>query len=135
MSDQKDIARVEKLVAEAFREEDFDFTPLIKKARRVTPYRLSQDVELPTRISIENHSHPIYTLVEVQTPDRLGLLYDLLRALNNGGAHIELSRITTEMGVAMDTFYVTQKDGRKINEESAVQRLQKTLTRAAAGEE
>lgn len=31
VSDQKDIARVEKLVAEAFREEDFDFTPLIKK--------------------------------------------------------------------------------------------------------
>jgi [protein-PII] uridylyltransferase len=68
--------------------------------------------------------------VDVQTPDRLGLLYDLLRALGESEVNIELSRITTEMDVAMDTFYVTDGNG-KITDESAVKRIQRLLQRAS----
>jgi len=129
----RDIARVEQLGAEALSTEEFDFKPLIRKARSLRSYRLSQDVELPTRIVVENHSHPIYTLIDVQSPDRMGLLYDLLRALHTAGVNIELSRITTEMDVAMDTFYVTNRDGNKIVEDAAIKKLQRLLKRAATG--
>jgi [protein-PII] uridylyltransferase len=69
--------------------------------------------------------------VDIQTPDRLGLLYDLLRAMGEAGVIIELSRITTEMDVAMDSFYITGKDGKKITDPPAIKRLQRLLQRAA----
>jgi [protein-PII] uridylyltransferase len=127
----KDIAGVEARLAESLAVEDFDFTPFISKDARVRSYRISQDFELPTRITVDNSSHPIYTLVDIQTPDRLGLLYDLLRAMGSVGLIIELSRITTEMDVAMDSFYVHSKDGQKIVDPAALKRLQRVLQRAA----
>ena len=44
--------------------------------------------------------------------------------------NIELSRITTEMDVAMDTFYITDGNG-KIADESFIKRIQRLLQRAA----
>jgi len=127
----RDIARVEARLAESLEFEDYDFTPLISKEARLRTYRLSQEFDLPTRITIENSSHPIFTLVDIQTPDRLGLLYDLLRAMGAAGLMIELSRITTEMDVAMDSFYIHGKDGKKITDPAAIKRLQRLLQRAA----
>ncbi len=131
VTNQKDITRVETRLADSLAFEDFDFTPLISKDARLRTYRLSQEFELPTRITIENSSHPIYTLVDIQTPDRLGLLYDLLRAMGSAGHVIELSRITTEMDVAMDSFYIHSKDGQKITDPAAIKKLQRLLQRAA----
>ncbi len=127
----RDIARVETRLCDSLSVEDYDFTPLLNKEARMRTYRISQEAELPTRIFVDNQSHPNYTLVDIQTPDRLGLLYDLLRAFGEGGISIELSRITTEMDVAMDSFYVTGRDGRKVTDESAIKRLQRLLHRAA----
>ncbi|MFA7344479.1 MAG: [protein-PII] uridylyltransferase [Terrimicrobiaceae bacterium] len=128
---QKDITRVETRLADSLAVEDFDFTPLISRDTRLRSYKLSQDFDLPTRITIENSSHPIYTLLDIQTPDRLGLLYDLLRAMGSAGLIIELSRITTEMDVAMDSFYIHSKDGQKISDPAAIKRLHRLLQRAA----
>ncbi len=127
----KDIAAVEGRLLESLAVEDFDFAPLLSKETRLRTYRLSQEFDLPTRIVVENSSHPIYTLVDIQSPDRLGLLYDLLRAMGEAGVTIELSRITTEMDVAMDSFYITGKDGKKITDDGAIKRLQRLLQRAA----
>ena len=129
----KDFTRVETRLAESLAVEEYDFTPLISKDVRLRTYRLSQDFDMPTRIMIENSSHPIYTLVDIQTPDRLGLLYDLLRAMGAVDLIIELSRITTEMDVAMDSFYIHGKDGKKIGEPNALKRLQRLLQQAAVG--
>lgn len=131
VTSEKDMTRVETRLADSLAVEDFDFTPLISKEARLRTYRLSQEFDLPTRITIENSSHPIYTLVDIQTPDRLGLLYDLLRAMGSAGVIIELSRITTEMDVAMDSFYIHSKDGQKVTDPAAIKRLQRLLQRAA----
>jgi [Protein-PII] uridylyltransferase len=130
VTSQRDIERVEERLNEALRESDFDFTPLIGEPSRLRSYRLSQEAELPTRIVVDNSSHPLYTIVEVQTPDRIGLLYSMLRAFGGAGISIQTSRITTEMGVALDTFYVTGRDDRKIEDPAKIQRL---LKRAATG--
>jgi len=131
VTSQRDITRVETRLADSLAVEEFDFTPLISKDTRLRSYRLSQDFDLPTRITIENSSHPIYTLLDIQTPDRLGLLYDLLRTMGSAGLIIELSRITTEMDVAMDSFYIHCKDGQKVTDPATIKRLQRLLQRAA----
>jgi [protein-PII] uridylyltransferase len=127
----KDIARVETRLSDSLAVEDYDFTPLLSKDARLRSYRMSQDAELPTKITIENTLHPTFTVVDIQTPDRLGLLYDLLRAFGEASVNIELSRITTEMEVAMDSFYITGKDGKKLTDETTTKRLQRLLQRAS----
>jgi len=131
VTNPRDISRVESRLADSLTVEDFDFTPLLKKDNLLKSYRISQDFELPTRITVDNSSHPIYTLVDILTPDRLGLLYSLMRAMGSAGLVIELSRITTEMDVAMDSFYIHGKDGQKITDPAALKRLQRLLHRAA----
>ncbi len=131
MPSPREIASIEKRLAEALSVEEFDFTPLMDKDSRLRSYKLSQEFDLPTGITIDNDSHPVYTLIEIQTPDRLGLLYDLLRAMSGEGVLIEISRITTEMDVAMDSFYVYGRDGGKITSRTAIRNLQKVLHNAA----
>jgi len=128
----RDHERVETRLLDALLHEEYDFTPLFGEPSRLRSYRMSQEAELPSRIVVDNEAHPLYTIVEIQTPDRLGLLYSLLRALGNVGISIQTSRITTEMEVAMDTFYVTGRDDKKIGDEAAIERLQRLLQRAAS---
>jgi len=127
----KDIARVETRLSDSLTVEEYDFTPLLSKDTRLRTYRISQEADLPTKIAVDNESHPNYTLVDIQTPDRLGLLYDLLRAFGEASVNIELSRITTEMDIAIDSFYITGKDGKKTTDAVAIKRLQRLLQRAS----
>jgi [protein-PII] uridylyltransferase len=75
----------------------------------------------------------VYTLVDFQTPDRLGLLYYLLRAFSDTRVNIVLSRITTEKGAAIDSFYVTDEEGRKLREPERITEIQRALQEAAGG--
>jgi len=130
----KDKAHFANYLNRSLEKESFDFRPLFKAESGLKSYRLSQEFDLPTRVVIDSSLHPVFTLVEIQTPDRPGLLYDLLRAFNEADVSIELSRITTEMDVALDTFYVTSRDGKKIEQDGAISRLQKLLQERAVGE-
>jgi len=130
VTNQKDIVRVETRLSDSLAVEDYDFTPLLSKDARMKSYRVSQEADLPSKIISDNTSHPNYTLFDIQMPDRLGLLYSLLRAFGEANVNIELSRITTEMEVAMDTFYITNKDGGKLVDPNGLKRVQRLLQRA-----
>jgi [protein-PII] uridylyltransferase len=131
VTDSREWLLVEKRLQATLGEEDFDFGPLLTKAIRRRGFHLSQEVDFPTRIVIENDAHPTYTLVDIQTPDRLGLLYNLLRALGRANVQIALSRIATEKGAAIDTFYVTDIEGRKIKDAVSMAHLQMELREAS----
>ncbi|HEY1583284.1 MAG TPA: hypothetical protein VGF73_09330, partial [Chthoniobacterales bacterium] len=130
VTDAKDIAAVESILRTALQEERFDFAPLLAEVRRPRSLR-APEIDFPTRISIENKSHPSCTLIRVETSDRLGLLYDLVDCLGRNNVYITLSRINTEKGAAIDTFYVTDAtNGGKITETNRVRQLQKQLQAA-----
>jgi [protein-PII] uridylyltransferase len=131
VTDHRDIVQVESLLAQSLQKAEYDFTPLLGKVMQRREFQLSQELDFPTRIVIDNDAHPTYTLVDIQTPDRLGLLYYLLKALGRVGVQIALSRITTEKGAAVDSFYVTDSEGRKIKDEASLARLQKALRDAS----
>ncbi|MFM7374840.1 MAG: ACT domain-containing protein, partial [Chthoniobacterales bacterium] len=96
--------------------------------------RMSQEAEIPTRIFVDNRGHPSFTIVDIQTPDRIGLLYELFGALADLGLSLELARITTEREVALDTFYVYRSsDGAKLSGEDEIRDLQRALHKAATG--
>lgn len=141
--DPRDFALVEKTLAAALSEEEFDFAPLLQKARRrakgslcsgATTSRRPQapEVIFPTRIVTRDAPARRYTLLEVQTADRLGLLHDLLAALNRLDVRVALSRVATEKGGAIDSFYLTDLEGRRIADPEELARLRDAV-RAAVG--
>jgi [protein-PII] uridylyltransferase len=93
---------------------------------------LPDEAEFPTRIAVDNKAHIHYTLIQIEAPDRLGLLYDILSCLDREGISIALSRISTQAGAAIDTFYVVDRGTRlKITDSHRVTELQKCLQTAA----
>src|SRR5438477_2757234 len=112
VTNKRDFELVEKTLRDALEDANFDFAPLMEEARRQSRHRLAQELEFPTRIAMDNKAHPNYTLIQIQTPDRLGLLYDLLSCLDREGVSIALSRISTQDGAAIDTFYVVDRFNR-----------------------
>lgn len=132
VANERDHRTFERLLDESLLDHDFDFTPHIAKARQKLGYRMSQDADLPTSITVDSRSHPAFTIVDVETPDRIGLLYDLFAALDRRELNLELARITTEKEVAMDTFYLSHAlDGTKISDEREIRQLQRVLHDAA----
>ena len=127
---QRDFVLVEQTLRRALEDESFDFLPLIEKAKRQS-HRLAPGIEFPTRIAIDNKAHPVYALIEIQAPDRLGLLYDVLTCLDRENLLVPLSRINTQAGAAIDTLYVVDRSTRaKITDPHRIRAIQLRLQNA-----
>ncbi|MEM9159637.1 MAG: [protein-PII] uridylyltransferase [Verrucomicrobiota bacterium] len=50
------------------------------------------------------------TILEVQAPDHLGLLYQISQCIYKHGFDITFARINTERGIAIDTIYLSSAD-------------------------
>ena len=100
--------------------------------QRTTPETVTEEEELPVWVVVNNNAHPTCTILEVQAPDRLGLLYHLLRAISHGGNSIDAARIATEQKAALDVFYLRNKEGGKIEDRNALLRLEGRLRAASA---
>jgi [protein-PII] uridylyltransferase len=132
VTDSAAFAAAEKVLLGALEDETYDFSARVSRSIGKRGFVLSEAMDFPTRIAVDNTSHPVYTLLDVQTPDRLGLLHALLKALSEEGLDIALSRINTEKGAALDTFYITDEVGQKVRDSERLSLLQKALWKAAA---
>jgi [protein-PII] uridylyltransferase len=86
--------------------------------------------EVPTRVSFDNTGSDIYTIVEVDTRDRPGLLYDLTRTLAANNVYIASAVIATYGEQAVDSFYVKDMFGLKFHSESRQKALERKLREA-----
>ena len=133
VTNPRDFQLVEQTLRRALEDETFDFVPLIEKAKRLSS-RVAVGIEFPTRITIDNKTHPTYTLIEIQAPDRIGLLYDVLSCLDRENILIPLSRINTQAGAAIDTLYVVDGSNHsKITDSHRVRIIQQHLKDAILG--
>ena len=83
--------------------------------------------KVPTSITFDNEGSDIYTLIEVDTRDRPGLLYDLTRTLANNNVYIASAVIATYGEQAVDTFYVKDLFGLKYHSVQKQKALEKKL--------
>jgi [protein-PII] uridylyltransferase len=65
-------------------------------------------------VAVDNERSDNYTVLEIQAPDRVGLLYDVLDAICASDVDIVHAIIVTEEGEAADVFFLTGTDGQKI---------------------
>jgi len=70
---------------------------------------------ISTKIRCDNTASDDRTLIEIETEDRLGLLHAISQTLAAQRLDISAARIVTERGAAVDSFYVREIDGGKIN--------------------
>jgi [protein-PII] uridylyltransferase len=83
--------------------------------------------KVPTVIQIDNEAAEDFTIVEVYTQDRVGVLFTITYALHQLGLSIHLAKISTNVDQAADVFYVTGGDGGKILEEARRETIRSVL--------
>lgn len=88
--------------------------------------------EIHTRIEFDNVVSDRYTVIDIRTEDRPGLLYLIASTLSRLEIDTVLAKITTEVDRVMDVFYVTEKDGRKVLDEERMEAIRAALTSAIA---
>jgi [protein-PII] uridylyltransferase len=72
-----------------------------------------------TEVVIDNRASSRYTVIEVLTKDRPGVLFALAEALHELGSTISIAKINTEGTKVVDVFYVTTEEGTKLDIERA----------------
>ncbi|MGG7567041.1 [protein-PII] uridylyltransferase [Rhodovulum sp. DZ06] len=85
---------------------------------------------VPTRVTFDNSSSDIYTVIEVDTRDRPGLLYDLARGLAACNTAIASAIIATYGEQAVDVFYVRDLFGLKIRNASKMEQIEEAIREA-----
>jgi len=107
---------------------DAQVATLLEKRR--ASGRATAGAEGSVKITLDNQLSDDYTVLEVKCPDRLGLLYLVTKTLAALGLDIATARIATEIDQAVDTFYVHDGQGRKVENPDALARVREALEQA-----
>ncbi|MFA3782315.1 HD domain-containing protein [Melioribacteraceae bacterium 4301-Me] len=67
------------------------------------------------KVKIEFEKHDKYTIIDVYSPDRLGLLYQVTKKMNELGLSIYFAKIATKADDVVDAFYVLDHNRKKIS--------------------
>lgn len=67
------------------------------------------------KVKIVFEKHDRYTIIDVYSPDRLGLLYHITKKLNELGLSIYFAKISTKADDIIDAFYILDKKKKKIS--------------------
>ncbi|MFP6654832.1 MAG: DUF294 nucleotidyltransferase-like domain-containing protein [Myxococcota bacterium] len=112
---------------------EVDVGSLVRRRRRpigtTRPPRQRQ-----ARVLVSNTESDFYTLVDVIADDRLGLLYDATRTIGEQGFEICISKAATIKDQVTDTFYLKDRNGKKIKDSKALERLRLALLLAVEPE-
>jgi [protein-PII] uridylyltransferase len=89
-----------------------------------------REFKFPTHITFDNEGSDIYSIIEVDTRDRPGLLYDLTRTLAVNNIYIASAVIATYGAQVVDSFYIKDAFGLKLHAKGKQEALEKRLRQA-----
>jgi [protein-PII] uridylyltransferase len=82
---------------------------LVKSRPRTESVATWRTPVVPTELKLDNDVSRDFTVVEIVTEDRPGVLYAIARTLFGAGLDIHRSKIASEANRAIDVFYVRDK--------------------------
>jgi [protein-PII] uridylyltransferase len=127
--DPHQVARLEKAVLGALEGQE----PLTARLEdKALPLTRAETFNIRPAVFIDNKASSRYTVVEVNALDRAALLSALGEALFQSRATIHSAHIATYGERAVDVFYLTDREGAKIENPARLKSLQSRLLRAAA---
>nr|AUN36976.1 protein-PII uridylyltransferase [uncultured bacterium] len=101
----------------------------VDQSRRRLFALLQPRTPVPTRIRFDNTASRRDTLIDVETGDRTGLLYDMVRTLADLGLDIVSARIVTDARRARDSFSIRLHD-KKIDDVATQRSIRESLESA-----
>jgi [protein-PII] uridylyltransferase len=107
---------------------------LVARAHRTGLPKKKFIQRVSTEVTVDNRASEQFTVVDVFTQDRLGLLFEITHTLFELGLQIHLARISTNADQALDVFYVSDENGAKITELSRLRELRAALIARLAGD-
>lgn len=109
---------------------EVDVEQLVAAARRPGLLDRRFVPRVGTKVEIDNAVSEHFTVVDVYTQDRAGLLFSITNALYHLNLSIHLAKITTNVDQVLDVFYVTDENGRKIGDQERLEHIRAVLLEA-----
>ncbi|MCA9190939.1 MAG: HD domain-containing protein [Planctomycetales bacterium] len=85
----------------------------------------------PTQVRFDNSSSDTHTIITLFAYDRMGLLHDVSKVLFEMQIVLHFAKISTHLDQVVDVFYVSDLEGRKIEESTRLYMIRQRLLQAA----
>jgi [protein-PII] uridylyltransferase len=110
--------------------ENIDVDALLR--RRGRPVGVTRSpMKAPGSATITNDDSDFYTIADIAANDRLGLLHDLTRVIAEHALEIYISKAATALDQVTDTFYLKDRNGKKITDVEELESLRADLCEVA----
>ena len=83
--------------------------------------------KVATVVQVDNQASDNFTILEVFTEDRIGVLFTMAYALHQLGLSIHVAKISTNVDQVADIFYVTDETGKKIEDPAWLEEIRLSL--------
>lgn len=103
---------------------------LVAKRHRPTLLAERAKPKFPARVEIDNQVSSDYTVIDIYTHDKVGILYQITSALTELGLYIGVSKISTKVDQVADVFYVKDIFGHKIKNQGRLDEIRERLLKA-----
>lgn len=107
---------------------------LAERARSYPAPRPTAARPVEPKVLIDNDTSAAATVVEVQAPDRMGLLYRITQALLDCDLDIVSAKVETLGTDAFDAFYVRDTNGAKVHDAAHLAEVERAVLHAIAAE-
>jgi len=131
LANREEREKFEGLAHKVLTDVPVDLPALIARTKAAPSiYKSIEGERIPTVIEVDNDSSDTRTIIDLEAEDRVGLLYDVSRALADLELDLSLAKILTEKGAAVDSFYATEQDGGKILDSERIKAVKTKLRQA-----
>jgi [protein-PII] uridylyltransferase len=101
--------------------------PAFRRTWQVGGHRPVRVPGVPTRVNVDNSTSSRFTIIDIFTHDRTGLLYAITRTLFELGLSVARAKIGTFLDQVVDVFYVTDHQDHKIKDERLLEEIRTRL--------
>ncbi|MSP40598.1 MAG: [protein-PII] uridylyltransferase [Deltaproteobacteria bacterium] len=108
-----------------------DVAKLVESSKR-TVYLRRHAPKVSTVVNIDNEVSDDFTVIEIFTEDRIGVLFTITYILHLLGLSIHVAKISTNVDQVADVFYVTDETGKKVIDGERVDNLRQQLCQTLA---
>ncbi|GLI39181.1 [protein-PII] uridylyltransferase [Geobacter hydrogenophilus] len=103
---------------------------LVAKRQRPTLLAEKAKPRFSARVEIDNEVSSDYTVIDIYTHDKVGILYQITSTLTELGLYIGVSKISTKVDQVADVFYVKDIFGHKITNPERLEEIRERLLKA-----
>jgi [protein-PII] uridylyltransferase len=114
-------------------EDRLDLDERIRSKGEMALDRQAYEIAQAPQVKIDNEISDFFTVIEVNTGDRVGILYDLAKELSGLQLDIRFARVNSDGERMNGVFYVRTAEGQKVQEEKDLERIREGLRSVMGG--